>query len=319
LLFQSCEKDDTSAQIQLELNEIKTVSPENTIDYLNSFKKSKSKSLKNYLVAIGDTVSMENITNSSEKLAVIPVKTINGNLKSRILLLEIEGKVESVVFSTKTYDCSTKNSFSGEILITDLEGNFIDAFEIIEDNITAQYLSRRKDITANLQNRRIADDEGDDCGDGCPFSVCSWCGELETVVVVATPSAEHYTLSIDLLYSQGSNGTADGCEVGCDNYWNFSNDGGGGGFTNNTEDKIHNPCEELKAQIDDASYLAKFEELNNETGKQKETGYAENKDGSFTKHNPINNAHSLSLNGLDYKNLNGFIHTHLDDLKLAKL
>tara|TARA_R110002020_G_scaffold390758_1_gene601215 strand:+ start:168 stop:641 length:474 start_codon:yes stop_codon:yes gene_type:complete len=137
LLFQSCEKDDTSAQLQLELNEIKTVSPENAIDYLNSFKKSKSKSLKNYLVAIGDTVSMENITNSSEKLAVIPVKTIHGNLKSRILLLEIEGKVKSVVFSTKTYDRSTKNSFSGEILITDLEGNFIDAFEIIEDNITA--------------------------------------------------------------------------------------------------------------------------------------------------------------------------------------
>lgn len=44
LLFQSCEKDDTSAQLQLELNEIKTVSPENAIDYLNSFKKSKSKS-----------------------------------------------------------------------------------------------------------------------------------------------------------------------------------------------------------------------------------------------------------------------------------
>ena len=43
-----------------------------------------------------------------------------------------------------------------------------------------------------------------------------------------------------MLYSQGSNGTADGCEVGCDNYWNFGNDSGGGGFTNKTEDKIIN-------------------------------------------------------------------------------
>ena len=81
-------------------------------------------------------------------------------------------------------------------------------------------------------------------------------------MVVATPSAENYTLSIDLLYSQGSNGTADGCEVGCDNYWNFGNDSGGGGFTNNTEDKIDNPCEELKAQIDDLQKI--MTEIGNE-------------------------------------------------------
>ena len=35
--------------------------------------------------------------------------------------------------------------------------------------------------------------------------------------------------------------------------------------------------------------------------------------------NPINNGHSLSLGGLEYENLNGFIHTHLDNFATGKI
>ncbi len=231
-LFQSCERDDTSYPLQLEQKEIKTVSPKNASAYLNGFRESKSKHSGNYIVGIADTVLMEDISNTSEKLAVIPAMTVHRNLKSRILLLEIDGKVESVVFSTHAYDSSTAELFSGEILITDLEGNFIDAFEIISGKINVQYLKSKADSTKALQSKGIVDDENDDCGDGCPFSVCSWCGELEEVVITSTPSSDNYTLSIDWLYSQGSNGTTDAaCEVGCDNYWSFGdNNEGGGGF-----------------------------------------------------------------------------------------
>ena len=235
MLFPSCEKDDTATPIQPEQNLIKTVSPENAINYLNSFKKSKSKSSGNYVVAIGDTVLMEDITNSAEKLAVIPAKTIHRNLKSRILLLEIDGKVESVVFSTHAYDSSTEELFSGEILITDLEGNFINGLEIIKGKARVQYLNPENNKSKNSFNKNTVD-ENYSCSD-CNFSECDWC-QLEEVVITATPSADNYTLSMDLLYFQGSTG----CEVGCDNYWNFSNDGGGGGGspTTSEEDKIDN-------------------------------------------------------------------------------
>tara|TARA_X000001388_G_C2196229_1_gene109451 strand:+ start:415 stop:903 length:489 start_codon:yes stop_codon:yes gene_type:complete len=162
--------------LQLEQKEIKTVSPKNASAYLNGFRESKSKHSGNYIVGIADTVLMEDISNTSEQLAVIPAKTVHRNLKSRILLLAIDGKVESVVFSTHAYDSSTAELFSGEILITDLEGNFIDAFEIISGKINVQYLKRKADSTKALQSKGIVDDENDDCGDGCPFSVCSWCG-----------------------------------------------------------------------------------------------------------------------------------------------
>ena len=98
--------------IVVEQKEIKTVSPKNASAYLNGFRESKSKHSGNYIVGIADTVLMEDISNTSEQLAVIPAKTVHRNLKSRILLLEIDGKVESVVFSTHAYDSSTAQSLS---------------------------------------------------------------------------------------------------------------------------------------------------------------------------------------------------------------
>ncbi len=79
------------------------------------------------------------------------------------------------------------------------------------------------------------------------------------------------------------------------------------------------PCAELKEQIEEESYNDKFKDLNSKTGEQKEAGYVQNTDGTFTKLDPINGGHSLDLDGLSYANLNGFIHTHLDDFPTGKI
>jgi hypothetical protein len=45
----------------------------------------------------------------------------------------------------------------------------------------------------------------------------------------------------------------------------------------------------------------------------------QNKTGTFTKLKPIKNGHSLDLNGISLKNINGFIHTHLNDFETGKI
>lgn len=65
--------------------------------------------------------------------------------------------------------------------------------------------------------------------------------------------------------------------------------------------------------------MLKVEELNKLTNKKEEAGYVQNKDSSFTKLNPIKDGHSLDLKGISFKDINGFIHTHLDDFPTGEI
>jgi hypothetical protein len=82
---------------------------------------------------------------------------------------------------------------------------------------------------------------------------------------------------------------------------------------------IEDPCTELGKQINNSDFKNKKEELEKLTNKKEETGYVQNKTGTFTKLKPIKNGHSLDLNGISLKNINGFIHTHLNDFETGKI
>ncbi|WP_367772379.1 hypothetical protein AB3G33_02560 [Flavobacterium sp. WC2421] len=74
-------------------------------------------------------------------------------------------------------------------------------------------------------------------------------------------------------------------------------------------DEVIDPCEKLKTQYNNLTYKAKIDVLKTQTGKTKENGYAQTKDGSFT---------TLTANGSDAvtlpRDINriGYMHTHLD-------
>jgi hypothetical protein len=84
-------------------------------------------------------------------------------------------------------------------------------------------------------------------------------------------------------------------------------------------DDESDPCENISDQLNDTEFTLKIEQLNKVTNKDVETGYVQNKDGTFTSLNPVNGGHSLSLKGINYNGINGFIHTHLDDFPTGEM
>ena len=80
------------------------------------------------------------------------------------------------------------------------------------------------------------------------------------------------------------------------------------------------PCDNIKDQINRLEYIAKKNYLEGRTNLKEETGYAQNNDGTFTDALPvINGGHSLTLEGINYADITGFIHTHLNDFPTGRI
>ena len=218
LLFQSCEKDDTATPIQPEQNLIKTVSREKAIDFVKNWKSLKTSGKEkgsSYITTIVDTLIQEDLIGLDEKLTLIPVETSNRNLSSRIALLEFNGEIKSVVFSTKASAQATSESFWGEILLTTLEGQFLNGF-IVEDNkIIGEY--------TEVPNKKatLKSSGGNECLE-CPFSECDWC-QLDTVYITTeVPSPPTPYISITYLYPSDGGGGSSHCETcGSGGCWNY--------------------------------------------------------------------------------------------------
>jgi len=81
---------------------------------------------------------------------------------------------------------------------------------------------------------------------------------------------------------------------------------------------VLNPCRKIRLEIQNPVFYNKIDSLKLETGKKKETGYMQYKDGSYTQLTETNNGHSLKIP--IYRNVSvGFMHTHLDDFLTGKM
>ncbi len=195
----SCEKEQN---INTETNSLKTISIDEAKDFLDSKIGSTISRNANdsYILSYSDYFSHEEIISNSEYMTVIPALTINEDLYSRILILSINGKTQSVVYSMLFDATSTENSFTGEILITDLDGNFLNGYVAENGQITMQYIQ-----TGNGQNRYANSyyrTDGEECPD-CPFNECSHCGELSTVVVTGQSNNNSIADIDEFLWSSG--------------------------------------------------------------------------------------------------------------------
>jgi hypothetical protein len=85
LVIYSCEKDDSIIEQE---NFLKTVALEDAQAFLSqSRKKNSSDSGNSFITSISEEINYGDITNTDEKLAVIPVTTTYKHLQSRIALL----------------------------------------------------------------------------------------------------------------------------------------------------------------------------------------------------------------------------------------
>ena len=249
-----------------------------------------------FITSISDKINYEAITNTDEQLAVIPVTTIYNNLHSRIVLLEIEGELQSAILSLNTFESSTQGKFSGEMLVTDLNGNFIKGFRIENNAVVSQYM--KSDIKTDKKKLSFnTSDAKSDCDNDCPFSVCDYCSLDEVVVNVPSQPNNTY-ISIEVMFPERDLGL---------NLGDYDYNYGGGSGSTNPDPEPETPCDELLEQLNNSNYSDRLNELLENVGSSSESGFAQNKDGSFTELSATNNGHSL--NGMG-PNTIGYTHRH---------
>ncbi|GGE44154.1 hypothetical protein [Psychroflexus planctonicus] len=301
-LSYSCEKDEFN---NFEKSNFNTAPSDKVFNFLEKQNEKTAKTNDSFITSYDSEIDYEEITNSDEELAVINVNTLLPDSYSRVLLLEVNGVLENVVVTLSLNDNTDQNVFSGDMLITDLDGNFIKAFKIENDILVSEYLNYvNKSISSKSFNKSI--NENDGCED-CVFTVCSWC-QLDEVVVTPTPPIKY--VSITILYPIDGGGDGDSS-----NDWNYG--GGGSGSANNPNndenddaDDDQDPCDEMNSMENDNELKEKLVEMQNNTSLDRETGYLINHDGvAFDSIEGEPNADEInfSVNG----SIDGFMHTHV--------
>jgi len=338
LFLINCEKEDDTIKNQ---SNYKTVSINEALSYFNSNEKLRNSSKsynETYVNPNLNNIYQEKLINSSEALTIVEAKTVFSKHYSRIVMLKINDEIKNVVFSMYPTNSSNKDYFSGEILITDLEGNFLNGFRVKEGIIVSKFIKTTALNKSSNYGNESTDEVCEFHGANNPDCILN----METDEVVVKVKRTAYISVVDL-YGGGDFTESDNtCEVGCES-WDY---GGGGINTNDSPTclggKVYNatskkcecpegkvedgsgnciddPCKKISSQILNANFKAKKEELEKVTSKKQETGYVENKTGTFTKLNPINGGHSLDLSGISYSNINGFIHTHLNNFETGEI
>jgi hypothetical protein len=94
---------------------------------------------ENYVTPDFNKITYEKISNSSQLMTVIPATTIYPEHYSRILLVKVNQEINAVIFSMYAAKGSPTNKFTGEILITDLHGSFINGFRVSDGVIKTQF------------------------------------------------------------------------------------------------------------------------------------------------------------------------------------
>jgi len=192
ICFISCQKDDALQDAQNENHlDLKSVSSKDVAQYYNSFSRN-AKSNQTWLTPYFEYNDSINIINSNAKITATPAITDIPNAYSRLFSLNIDGELKTVVYHMFPNDQATSSSFYGGIMITNLSGKVLSAFEV-ENNLYTKYYdvaASNLDLNIlNLQSKSGGCPDDPDCFDG---------GMLDEVVVVADPPEE--TVGITIIF-----------------------------------------------------------------------------------------------------------------------
>ncbi|RBW59158.1 hypothetical protein DS884_05255 [Tenacibaculum sp. E3R01] len=204
-------------------NTIKTVAINEALEHLNLLTVSQ-RSKNQYLTDINTkSINYQKIKKSNELLAVINAKTIYKGRYSRVLVLKVNDKIESVLFSMTPNTEKENKLYTGELLITDLSGNFINGYRVKKSKLVAQFVKRGN--TKLLSRGETCPDHGE-CTEG---SNCVFCTQELEEVVINSNSGSNTTQHVPVTGLYDYTGTEQGGNSGDGTMsWNFGSDGGGG-------------------------------------------------------------------------------------------
>ncbi len=189
--FTSCEKDN---QFKPSVSEnslnLQTVHPKDVAEAFKAFKaanlnKSGQSSWITPYFQYNDSIGIDN---SNAHITVTPVVTTVSNAYSRLFSLEINGEVESVLYHMIPDSISTSNSFWGKVLITDLSGDLLSAFDV-EDNLYINYYDiKNHSEKYNIFNKGNKNLNKNNNNGSCPDNCDHWHEELDEVTVTEPPN-----------------------------------------------------------------------------------------------------------------------------------
>jgi hypothetical protein len=288
--MQSCSTEE--ALLQNESN-IQTVSREQAIQFLqqNPLEVSGNKTSKTTTLSNYDAITLEKITNSDQLLTVIPIPDSDKQQNSRVLLLTVNDTLKSVVFKMYPDVAQSTKEFSGRVLITSMNGDFFKGFRMKNGYIISKFIKKPSSSATNKMESKTTTAYATE-----PI-------ELREVIIPARKPVQSLTVAYLYVYSYEIESSSNSLIS-----WGFGGGGGGGG----AEPVVDDPCDQLKIQNSNTDYLGKIQSLEKNTGLKSETGFIENKDGTFK--DLINTTND----GLDVPqdvNTIGFNHTHIDDYK----
>ena len=158
LLFIGCIQSCSTEESVLENNAaIKTVTKEEAILFLKKQETTISISGKKASLTFDfNKITQEKLTNTSELLTVVPVITKAKNQRTRALLLKVENSIETILYNEYSDASSTKNNFTGIILMTKLNGDFIRAYRIKDNAYVADLVpSKENKSSKNTLSKEI--------------------------------------------------------------------------------------------------------------------------------------------------------------------
>ena len=211
LTFTNCQVEEES--LKKESN-IETVSVSAAISFLREDNATTSSQTgkKITLQPNFDQISQEKITYTNQLLTVIPIINKQEKASSRILLLKIEKELKSVAFTMYPDDNTTTASFTGKILMQNLNGSFINGYKVKEGIITAQYVKKNQNNAITSKDIII---------DKVTFT------DYDVVIVKNYYHNPRNSVNFMSLYTGFADTGSEGNSYGMN--WDYGNGGGGGG------------------------------------------------------------------------------------------
>jgi hypothetical protein len=139
-------------EIATDENSIKTVTKEEAMFFLqqqsNTINLNGNSTSYDYNFR---KITQEKLTNTAELLTVVPIITKLKKTKSKALLIKVASKIQTIIYTEYHEESSKTNSFSGTILLTKLNGDFIRAYKL-KNNEYVIDLVPAKGATSKLLN-----------------------------------------------------------------------------------------------------------------------------------------------------------------------
>jgi putative chitinase len=224
LVLITCKKEKSATQ----QSNLETLSTEEVISYFEMQKTSSKANFNNKKQVTPNFkgITQEKIINSSALLTIIPTTTIYTEHYSRILMLKINQEIQAIVFSMYPSKKSNSENFSGEIMITDLDGNFLNGYRVFKGKLKTQFRAKTNENKSSF-NYISSVSECKDHGNCISGSSCILCiQQLNEVVVVSyAPMSSNY-IYINRFFSF-SDYLSGGQYI--DENWSYGGGGGGPG------------------------------------------------------------------------------------------